>query len=97
MAEVKIDKVVKPGHLHHYCKFSRVGDICIKKKGMSLVVDTGLDEQDISLSPRYEDKDGCITSLTIEGKRGNVDLDSLMYQLFTNTMLTFYRELQQSE
>lgn len=70
VAEVDIGKVDRPGHLDHYCRFSGGGDIYIEKKGMSLVIVTDLDKRDISLSPRYEDEDGCITGLTIEGKRG---------------------------
>jgi len=87
----------KSGNLaENYCEFCGGGDIYIEKRntGAPLVVFSGEkffsgeelnDEEKGVPSPRNDDN---VIGLTIKGKKDSCDTNSLLYQLFANTILT---------
>lgn len=86
-APAKIFKITNPGLREGFCQFTGGGDLFIEncKNGNAMLLFTGQNEQDPSISPRTDD---VITGVTIEGKKGDCDSDDLTYQLFANTILT---------
>lgn len=100
-APAKVTRVNDFGSREGYCEFTGGGDVFVHAtiQKETLVITKGLDEVDPSLSPI---EDGtCLSGVTIEGKKCDVDLNHLKYQLFANITLasitTFVKRIQQND
>ena len=92
-APAKISKIAPPGLRQGFCQFTGGGNLFIESQnGNALLLFTGQNEQDISLSPRSDDE---ICGITIEGKKRDYDTDDLIHQLFANSILTIVSSFTQ--
>ena len=80
MAEVRRFK--HPGLRDGYCQFTGGGDVYIDNQEMSMIITNH--QEDPSVSPR---NDSDHMSGTVEGKKSDVEITKLKYQLFANTIV----------
>ena len=83
-ALAKVRKIGGDGFTHGYCQFTGGGDIYLDAKQETLVVSKGC-EGDGSTTPI--DDGTSISTISIEGGKGDYDIEQLKYQLLTNTVL----------
>ena len=63
---VDLRRIINPGITDHYCQFTGGGDVHLEKLGESLVIYSGPELSDVTLSPTEDTE--TISCLTIKAK-----------------------------
>ena len=74
--DIQIRRIINPGIMDHYCQFTGGGDIHLEKLGELLVIYSGSELSDVTLSPTEDTE--IISCLTIEAKKSDFTDERLL-------------------